>query len=207
MDQLSLTFPNQTFVRIATSLLNHSGYTVDYYPGEKVTVDFYRNLPAHGYGVIILRVHSASPGQGVPFTGLFSSESYSSTKYALEQVTDQVAQVTFFDNGPTYFGISSLFVKEGMTGRFDNATIIMMGCNGISSLDMAEAFTQKGAGVYVSWNNYVTASHTDVSTALLLQHRFVERERLGEAISQVMKEVGPDPLFDSQLLYYPAEAM
>ena len=31
---------------------------MDYYPGEQVTVDFYRTLPLRGYDVLILRVHS-----------------------------------------------------------------------------------------------------------------------------------------------------
>ena len=40
VDQLSLTFPNQTFIETATNTLKQAGYTVDYYPGEKVTVEF-----------------------------------------------------------------------------------------------------------------------------------------------------------------------
>ena len=49
VDQLSLTYPNQTFIETATNTLKQAGYSVDYYPGEKVTVEFYRNLPTHGY--------------------------------------------------------------------------------------------------------------------------------------------------------------
>ena len=44
VDHLSLTAPNQTFIQTATNILKQAGYTVDYYLGEEVTVEFYRNL-------------------------------------------------------------------------------------------------------------------------------------------------------------------
>lgn len=60
LDHLSLTFPNQTFIDQITEILEQAGYTVDYYPGEEVTVEFYGNLPTHGYRLTILRVHSSA---------------------------------------------------------------------------------------------------------------------------------------------------
>lgn len=39
VDQLSLTYPNQTFTQTATNTLKQAGYSVDYYPGEEVTVE------------------------------------------------------------------------------------------------------------------------------------------------------------------------
>ena len=59
IDQLSLTFPNEAFVEAATDILDQAGYEVNYVPGEDVTVGFYRDLPAGGYDIIVLRV---SPG-------------------------------------------------------------------------------------------------------------------------------------------------
>jgi len=47
VDHLSLTAPNQTFIETATNTLKQAGYTVDYYSGENITVEFYRNLPTH----------------------------------------------------------------------------------------------------------------------------------------------------------------
>ncbi|GAG23053.1 unnamed protein product, partial [marine sediment metagenome] len=58
VDQLSLSQRNPDFTASATDILEQADYTVDYFPGEQVTVDFYRNLPTHGYDLIILRVHS-----------------------------------------------------------------------------------------------------------------------------------------------------
>jgi hypothetical protein len=45
VDQLSLTEPNPAFTEAATDLLEQAGYAVDYFPGEEVTVEFYRQLP------------------------------------------------------------------------------------------------------------------------------------------------------------------
>jgi hypothetical protein len=63
VDHLSLTEPNPAFADRATGVLEEAGYAVDYYPGEQVTVDFYRELPSRGYEMLILRVHSAVPGK------------------------------------------------------------------------------------------------------------------------------------------------
>ncbi len=59
VDQLDLTFPNQLFREEATRTLEAAGYEVEYIPGEQVTVDYYRELPTHGYDLIVLRIHAA----------------------------------------------------------------------------------------------------------------------------------------------------
>src|SRR4030042_6800376 len=58
VDHLSLSHPNQAFVKECSETLKKAGYTVDYYKGEEVTVEFYRNLPALEYDLIVFRVHS-----------------------------------------------------------------------------------------------------------------------------------------------------
>ncbi len=201
VDHLSLTVPNQTFIETAANTLKQAGYKVDYYLGEKVTVEFYRNLPTHDYNIIILRVHStAIYGQ------LFTSEPYSSTKYVSEQLTDQVLKFSFYGEPPYYFGISPLFVKYSMKGKFQNATIIMMGCDGLRNTDMAQTFIERGAKVYISWNESVSASHTDQATTRLIQHLILEKQTIRQAIDNTMEEVGLDPAYNSLLVYYPLEA-
>ncbi|NIW13776.1 MAG: hypothetical protein GWN31_07570, partial [Candidatus Thorarchaeota archaeon] len=41
VDHLSLSQPNQTFIQTSTNILETAGFTVDYYKGEEVTVEFY----------------------------------------------------------------------------------------------------------------------------------------------------------------------
>ena len=204
VDHLSLTAPNQTFIQTATNTLKQAGYTVDYYPGEKVTVEFYGNLPTHGYSLIVLRVHSAITA-GSRSLGLFTSEVRSQTKYVYEQLTDQLVGAKFPNDETVYFGISPLFVLNRMKGTFKNTTIIHMGCDGLAYTTMAEAFRQKGAKVYISWTEDVLASHTDQATTHLLQHFLIEKQTLKQAVTETMKEVGPDPASSAMLLAHPEE--
>ncbi len=204
VDQLSLSQPNQTFIQTSINILETAGFTVDYYKGEEVTVEFYRKLPTHGYSLIILRVHSAIT-VGSRSLGLFTSETYSKTKYVYEQLTDQLVGAKFLNEETVYFGISPLFVVHSTKGTFQNTTIIQMGCEGLAYATMAEAFIQKGAKVYISWSGDVLASHTDQATTGLLEHLVTEKQTIKQAVTETMKEIGPDPVDDSILLYYPLE--
>jgi hypothetical protein len=209
VDQLSLTFPNQTFVQTATAILNQAGYTVDYYSGQDVTVEFFRNLPTRDYSLIILREHSTSTGQNrtdEPVT-FFTSERCDSTKYVYEQITDQLRMDCYsqaeLEKGITYFGIAPSFVTQSIQGSFHNATIIVMGCEALRNSLMAQAFVQKGAKVYVSWNNQVTATHTDTATTRLIQRLVTEKQTIRQAVYDTMMDVGLDPEYESMLGYYP----
>ena len=209
VDHLSLTFPNQTFIQTATTMLEQAGYTVDYHPGEEVTVEFYRNLPTGENNLIILRVHSAlainEGGQELGFVDLFSSELYSTTRYVSEQLTDQVSKCMFSTRGPAYFGISPPFVQRSMKGTFKNAIIILMGCDGLAYTTLARAFIQRGAKTCIGWNGLVLASHTDRAATNLLQHLILEKQTIGQAVENAMNEVGADPTYRSLLTYYPLE--
>jgi len=208
VDHLSLTFPNETFVETANKTMTEAGYTVDYYSGENVTVDFYRGLPALNYQIVIFRVHSALSQENKPPLALFTSESYSQSCHVYDQLNDRLIGVVYRVEGQDqqYFGIPPVFVKSSMNGRFPNSTIIVMGCNGLTYKDMAEAFIEKGASVYVGFRNPVSASHTDQTTARLLQHYVGEGLTLKDAMIKTYDEVGPDPAYDSVMLYYPTEA-
>ena len=213
VDHLSLSFPNQTFIEKATSTLKQAGYTVDYYLGEQVTVDFYRSLLAKGYGLLILRVHSApfEEDKGVFY---FTSQLYRKTQYVHEQLSEQVKIATpgmtgeelFSGNFSKYFAIGPEFIKQTVHTKLGNTTLIAMGCDGLTYTTMAQAFTEKGAKAYISWNGPVLANHTDQATTLLLQHLILDKQTIKQAVKDTMKEVGPDPEYKSQLTYYPTKA-
>jgi len=217
IDQLSLSIPNQTFVDTSRTILEEAGYTVDYYKGEKVTVDFYRNLATHGYSLIILRVHSALGSTNNPPLALFTSEIYTTTKYISEQWNDQVTRVFFnseiYKDSNYYFGVLPDFIKQRMNGKFDNTVIIMMGCDGITYLGgnyryvgMAKAFIERGAKVYISWSGPVLGSYSDEATINLLQNLIKEKQTIRKAIENTMMKIGSDPMYKSVLQFYPREA-
>jgi hypothetical protein len=209
VDQVSLTAPNETFVQTAASILTEANYSVDYYSGENVTVDFYRYLPTGEYRLIILRVHSAQFVNGskeFPMVNLFTSEPYTTSKYVSEQMDNELVTALYYKGSPEYFAITPSFIENCMKGSFNNATIIMMGCEGLEYTSTAKAFIEKGAKVYISWNAPVTSSFSDAATINLLQHLITERQTIEESTSQTLKDVGYDPIYSSQLAYYPSEA-
>lgn len=208
VDQLSLTQPNPAFVESATDMLEQAGYAVDYYPGEEVTVEFYRNFPAEPYELIIFRVHSAlgrEDGQPADWVTLFTADSYRETWYVDEQKTRRLSKVSYFEDGPPYFGIMPGFVRSSMRGDLRGSTVLMMGCDGLATETIAEALVDRGAKAVVSWNGLVSADHTDAATEQLLRHLATERLTLREALDKTAAEVGPDPTYGSVLRLYPPE--
>jgi len=208
VDHLGLTQPNPAFTKTATELLEQAGYAVDYYPGEQVTVEFYRNLPAWGYELIIFRVHSALGRVGdrpADWVTLFTSDSYDKTSYRKDQTKQRLSKVSYYEGGPEYFGVMPGFIKSSAKGKFQGTTIILMGCDGLKSDAMAEAFVQKGAKAVVAWDGLVSPQHTDAAIERLLQHVLKDGLPLQEAVAQTMAEVGPDPSYDSVLSLYPSE--
>jgi hypothetical protein len=167
VDQLGISQPNETFIEESTALLNDAGFDVDYYEGESVTVKFYKKLPTHCYSLILLRVHSATFNPERRVLDFFTSEPYSKSKYVGDQLDDRVRACAFapYEEGdPVYFGITHKFVRSSMKDEFNNTMVIMMGCDGLKYDDMAEAFIEKGAQVYVAWSGLVSAPHTDQVT-------------------------------------------
>ena len=213
VDQLSLSQPNPDFAVSARGLLEQAGYAVDYYPGEQVTVDFYRNLPKHGYDLIVLRVHSGITKEIDAVTGeetkteyvsLFTGEPYDEKKHQYpEERLNSLGKAEYYPGAPPLFGIAPDFIKYSMRGNFGKALIILMGCDGLRSQTTAQAFLDKGASGFVSWSDRVSPSHTDAATEHLLRHLLLDGLAAPEAVARTMAEVGPDPDYASTLLYYP----
>lgn len=202
IDQLSLTQPNPDFISSARSLLAESGYAVDYYRGERVTVDFYRTLPQRDYDLILLRVHAGittevdlTSGERTEteYVSLFTGEPYIAGKYAEEEL-DRLGKAVYYEGADPLYGIGPRFIDDSMEGRFDDTLIVMMGCDGLRSQRTAQAFLDKGANAFVSWSQPVSASHTDEATARLL-----EGLETAAAVSRTAAEIGPDPSYDAEL--------
>lgn len=210
VDQLSLTFPNEAFAGETTATLEGAGYEVDYYPGEDVTVEFYRELPYFGYDLIIFRSHAdrlqatAIDGTEVNEVVLFTSEPYSTERYQNDQAKNNLVIARYSRDGDPYFGVAAGFIRDG-GADYDGATIIMMGCEGLLSDRTAQAFVERGADVYISWDETVSVTHTDAATSRLLQHLLVDELPAGEAVARTMADVGPDPSYGSSLAFYPPE--
>jgi hypothetical protein len=211
VDQLSLTSPNPAFAKEASTLLADAGYDVDYTPGEAVTVDFYRQLGRGHYDVIVLRIHVGRELDPATKTlsddaVLFTAEPYSDIKYVSDQEAQLLGIVSYQPGAERYFGVFPEFIASAMRGNFNGATVILMGCDGLRSNKMAEAFVRKGAEAFISWDDLVSADHTDAATERLLQHLVVDKLGAQESVTRTMTEIGPDPSYGSKLVLYPPAA-
>ena len=207
VDQLSLTQPNPEFVSSARGILAEAGYGVDYFPGEQVTVDLYRTLPERGYDLVILRAHAGITNEvdfatgersKTEYVSLFTGEPYNANKYPDEQL-NRLGKARYYEGAPPLFGIGPDFVEYSMEGTFDDALIIMMGCDGLRSQRTAQAFLDRGAGAFVSWSQPVSAPHTDAATERLLERLLIDGLPTTEAVSQTAEEIGPDPVYEGEL--------
>jgi hypothetical protein len=206
IDQLSLTLPNPDFRKSATETMQAAGYAVDYYSGEEVTVDFYRDLPLRHYDLLVMRVHAGmvrdssslalTPENG---TGLFTNEPYDPAKYPQEQAQTELNIAAYTVDGPKYFGITREFVESSMRGRFNRSLVILMGCYGLGTNRTAEAFLDRGASAFVSWSDSVTVSHTDAATQRLLERLLHDGLSADDAVSATAAEVGADPNTGAEL--------
>jgi len=207
VDQLSLTAANPEFVENTRELLEANGYEVDYFDGTAVTVDLYRTLPEHDYDLVILRVHSTaiiSRGEeDVTSVSLFTGQPYSEDLYYEEQLQGRVGFAQYTDDGPKYFGVTSDFVRNSMKGNFDDAVVLMMGCQGFINDRGAEAFADRGARTFIGWDGLVSAKHTDEATEHLLRHLVTDGADAAEAVALTMADIGPDPDFGSRLVSQP----
>lgn len=202
VDQLSLTVPNPNFVASATAELERAGYTVDYYPGSWVTVDFYRDLPTRDYNLIVMRVHAGlvtEDGRPTDDVSLFTGEEYSDAKYVEEQGTGLIGRSVYTEDAAPLFGIGPDFINYGMQGKFDDTLIVMMGCDGLRSQKLAKAFLDRGAESFVSWSQTVSAEHTDASTLRLLENLLTAELPVPDAVRATAEDVGPDPYYGAEL--------
>jgi hypothetical protein len=213
IDQLCLLEPDPSFITSTTAILESYGFTVDLWQGKEVTVDFYRELPQRGYKLIVLRVHSglllALEGAEVKpleTTYLFTGENYVTTKYVSEQLTDKVSNALMTDEYPLVFAVNSEFIRKNSGGNFDDTVIIMMGCESYYYDDMALAFVEKGASVYMGWSTVVSLEYVDNATLNLLKNLCSENMTVTQGIAKTMAEWGHDPYFNAYLKYYPAES-
>jgi hypothetical protein len=224
VDQLSEREPDPAFVEAATATLEEAGYAVQYYPGEEVTVDLYRDLPALGYDLILLRAHSAVPEKDLSLPAnvpqdilqrimdrigddvlLFTSEPYEEAAYSEEQKDLQLLPVVYPGDSwdDAYFAVGSDFIRSS-PARFDNTVVILMGCRSLSSDRTAAAFVDRGARAVIGWTDTVSPSHTDAASEQLLRH-LTDGLSVEEAVEKTMTEVGPDPWYGARMVAYPGD--
>jgi hypothetical protein len=208
IDQLNPTKLNSDFISRATAILENNGFKVDYFSGEAVTLELYRQLPSAGYSLIIFRAHSGLLGNGRKAeqkTCLFTNQPYSQTGEWTDQLFNRVVKAAV-DSDPPLFGIGADFISGSMRGRFKDTTVIMMGCASFEKEDLAQAFMAIGAAAYCGWNTEVNLNY-DEDVTLDLLDGILEQKSMEKAVRLVMQEKGPDPETKAELRYCTAELL
>lgn len=94
-----------------------------------------------------------------------------------------------------------------MDGEFQHTIIIMMGCSTAYKSDMAEAFVQKGASVYLGWSATVDLDYVDKATLSLISNLCAKDMPVEQALVEMVAEVGLTPDYHARPKYYPAETV
>jgi hypothetical protein len=207
VDQLYSVSPNPAFIESVTNQLESAGFSVDLYKTDEVTVDFYRQLPSHGYKLIIFRVHAGLLENDKEGIGkkiwLFTSEPYSRMRYYIAQLRDQVTAAKTTVSDDPVFALSAKFVTDCMRHNFANTIIINMGCSAFNSDEMAKAYTKRGASAYMAWDVSVGLNYVDDATMTLVRKLCSQELTVAQAVTETIEEKGPDPNNHAYLKYYP----
>ncbi|MCK4434280.1 hypothetical protein KAU92_02225, partial [Candidatus Bathyarchaeota archaeon] len=137
------------------------------------------------------------------YIAISTSEKYDSKKHN-QYLDDQLTLCNITGDRNLYFGITPKFVKECMSGRFEDTVIIFMSCNGLKYgyHRTAEAFIDKGVKVFISWDGWIDPSDNDQTITLLLDYLIEKNNTIGEAVNNVPK--CSSPFYGSCTLnYYP----
>ncbi len=205
LDELSLFYPDTSFISQVKEMVEASGFWLQYYSPDQVTVPLFWALPALGYEVVIIRAHATGWVRSDRVT-IFTGEPYQKGMYYSEQTQGLVSTASTFDSGQSYYTVTPKFIGKQTQGTFPGTIIIMMGCTGLKNGQMAGAFTSKGASSYVSWNNQVRGLRTDLAILSLVQGLFQLHLSLGEALARANQQVGQDAALGSELGLYPDNA-
>jgi hypothetical protein len=205
VDQLSVHFPNQMFINATVDLMQQDGFAVDLFTQDSVTVGLYGTLPSRGYELIVFRVHAGVNQKmtGHP-VGLYTTETYNELSYPQEQLADLVAMGRGSDGNDTVvFAVTPKYIEQRSAANYPNTMIVLMGCYGLFSQDLPQAFIDRGASVVIGWDKLVGVDHADKATLTLLRHLLQEKLSVSNSVKATMTEVGPDPDYKSVLGYYP----
>ena len=201
---------NPQFTNEVTSFLTSKDITTNTFKDANITVDFYRQLPKYGSNLVVLRIHAGVlEHDPTKPTFLFTEEPYNTYEYLFEQLSEQVqsGKIDPDDSAEEpVFTVGPLFVSASMEGSFSDSIVVMSSCLGLYSTQLAEAFIERGAKAFISWDEKVSLTHTDEATMVLLRSLIEYGMTVSEAVEKAMNDVGPDTAYNSMLHYYPSEA-
>lgn len=215
IDQLDEEIPNKEFQKSVTEMLKDSGYHVDLFTTDQVTVDLYKNLPSMKYDIIVIRSHSLGDGYIEESSSLFTGEKYSDHKYIKEQflgyvgravplLAAEVRQHGGLDNfrNDTFFTVGSKMVDSLMVGKFNNSIIILGGCETMQETRLADAFLRRGASEVVGWTGLIDSQNNDNIMIELIKETTQDNVKIEQAVDFINQSIKGRLYYDETKLDY-----
>lgn len=79
----------------------------------------------------------------------------------MKQLDGEIHSARVDDSQERVYVVSSYFIKHFLSERIETECVILMGCNGLDSKDMGEAWIEAGASSYVGWIGSIRIEETD----------------------------------------------
>lgn len=201
IDGIALTKPNPAFTEGVKRVLSNASMNLDIYEDEEATIDLLRRVG--GYGLIILRVHSAVESE-LGFLYLFSAEKFNETEYWNRFGDVLMNDLTAIREGKTFENESYFALRADLLGYMnknglDGSIIILMGCNGTNSNHAVNKLFERGVRAIIAWDGYVDLGHTDKIILELLRAVYVDGMSFPKAVEAIMDRGGIDPIWKSKL--------
>lgn len=202
-DSLMEDYPNPELINYIVSVLEKAGFQVDVVTGPNVNLTLYSKLTE--YSVIILRVHGGkavyetSWGEVRKINGLFTGVLWED-KYSYLKRTWLATDAVPYGSNKTYLAVLPGFFLEKLSGKFSkDAVMIVASCYSLYTYDVADALARKGLKTFIGWEGPVTLNHMDNVVKELIEKVFLENKSWEQAVIEVNKELGPDPLHKEYL--------
>ena len=149
IDGIAFTDPDPEFTMSVKEILSKANITLDIYEGEEVTINLLRKIG--GYGLIILRLHSAIDERS-RLLYIFSAEKFDSEEYelrygenSLEYELRAVREGITFRN-ESYFALRADLLGDLSDKGLNGSIVILMGCNGTNSQQIIDnLFLREGS--------------------------------------------------------------
>lgn len=154
--------------------------------------DVVSGIPEGPATAVALAREQSPAGQATPAGGTLSQEEKSRLIPVFYNPQDQEVPI---------FGLRPAFIDQDLKGRFkESSVMVMMGCDGLRSTGLADAFARRGVGTFIGWDDQVSGPHVDAATERLLELMLHDGVPIPEAVARTMVELGPDRQYKGRML-------
>ena len=190
-DQLSTVQSSVGFREGLDGLAAEHNFEINYRNATEVTVSLLKRTPKTR--LLVLRMHSGGFDDSV---WLFSGETYSESKYVLEQVRGQIHIARCSSTSEIVFAVGEDFINENWSG-LDDTLVVLMGCSSLGDTGLAEKMIDSGAVGVIGWDEMVSIEQSD-SRVLRLIRNLIDGGYVGETVEMINK-LGEE----GNMVYYP----